>query len=613
MLPIAAATAQGGGTLSQQALDAWRAGDAAAAQAFMERAIREGDSGWERHYDLARIHMERGNLADAFIATSESNAKLESGLRAVRDVEASLRKMAEQLLAAAKADLEAGNPSDAQAKLKAIAQVFPALPGLLEAKAVLPKLLDFQIEPISRAQLAEYKVARAGVIVKAEALLARRVDEPALIEFIDNVPTSVADPQLDEARKALQSKDVQLAWDLIRAFVNRVKENDYGTLIERMEAAAARGDLDEFADVAKRAAQSPVFASFVRQTTESVAKRSPEKAAAVLTVLADNGDAGAKAQLEGLWRDYARRVAPSFAEIESALRRDALQEVVDRLAAAGPVVDPGFEELRKRVEGGQLDTARGDLKAFVERIGRLIAFGPLERPKAIEGQTWTAGCGVPMRFVAAQAFKMGSPTGEAGHTAVEAQRDVQITRGYWIAERRLTRQEWESVMSLPVWNVLTDKPVDKSVELDCHLTYSQVMAFCGLLTEKDRVAERIPAGYCYTLPTEAEYELACRSGDTTTYLYGAAPQDAASVKGRLNPLSMKHLHAGIWDWCLDAAVDAAGTWVVAPSREDPLGKHGRFRVLRGGGRSAARRAIVMDGPPQYAVNFRLALAYRPNP
>jgi formylglycine-generating enzyme required for sulfatase activity len=145
------------------------------------------------------------------------------------------------------------------------------------------------------------------------------------------------------------------------------------------------------------------------------------------------------------------------------------------------------------------------------------------------------------------------------------------------------------------------------------------MAFCKKLNERERAAGRLPPGYAYTLPTEAQWEYACRAG--TTGPHSGNPETMAWHKENsgdtTHPVAQKTPNAwGLYDmcgnvlqWCFDWYGDYPGGAVT-----DPTGpEHGYFRMARGGSwrvglfRSAAR-AGGSSGRRDYTIGFRLALA-----
>jgi formylglycine-generating enzyme required for sulfatase activity len=124
---------------------------------------------------------------------------------------------------------------------------------------------------------------------------------------------------------------------------------------------------------------------------------------------------------------------------------------------------------------------------------------------------------VPAQYVwiPAGTFRMGTPDTEAGRRTAEGpQTRVRLSEGFWMSRYEITQREWEAVM--PVNNSATpdpDLPADT-------VSYEEAMEFCAKLTAAERVAGRLPAGYVYRLPTEAEWEYACRAGTTTATTYG---------------------------------------------------------------------------------------------
>lgn len=203
-------------------------------------------------------------------------------------------------------------------------------------------------------------------------------------------------------------------------------------------------------------------------------------------------------------------------------------------------------------------------------------------------------------------FTMGSPSNELDRAANEGpQTVVTLTRGLFLGKHLITQGEYLAVVgnnpsSFPGQ---TNRPVETVSWLDAS-------NYCAKRTQRDLAAGRIPSGSFYRLPTEAEWEYACRAGTTTRFYYGDDPQYTnltsnawyASNSGNTthpvgqklpNPAGLFDMAGNVWEWCQDwYAPTYPGGQVI-----DPLGPStGSSRVLRGGSwfsfawdcRSAAR-------------------------
>ena len=152
------------------------------------------------------------------------------------------------------------------------------------------------------------------------------------------------------------------------------------------------------------------------------------------------------------------------------------------------------------------------------------------------------------------------------------------------------------------------------------------MAYCAALTATEAAAGRIPAGYQYRLPTEAEWEYVCRAGTTTEWNTGASlvcgqanfsgcgsGQTTAVGSYPANPWGLFDTHGNVWEWCLDWWDGSANYPSSAVS--DPYVSSGPYRVLRGGSwnltadycRSAFRN-FSSPGAALIFCGFRVVLA-----
>ncbi|MFM8582475.1 MAG: formylglycine-generating enzyme family protein [Planctomycetaceae bacterium] len=233
------------------------------------------------------------------------------------------------------------------------------------------------------------------------------------------------------------------------------------------------------------------------------------------------------------------------------------------------------------------------------------------------------GLGMKLAWCPAGTFTMGSPKSEVGRYEDEEQVEVTLTEGFWIGKYEVTQGEWESVMGTTPWQG------EKSVKQDpkCAATYvcwDDAIEFASRLTRQERAAGRLPAGWSYSLPTEAQWEYACRAGTTTVYSFGnkagqlsefdwwqgntGQQQYAHEVGSRKpNPWGLYDLHGNVAEWCWD------GYEKQLPGGTDPrVNPQGMSRVFRGGAwryraeicRTAARRN---DTPGVRSRSNRLGL------
>ena len=229
-------------------------------------------------------------------------------------------------------------------------------------------------------------------------------------------------------------------------------------------------------------------------------------------------------------------------------------------------------------------------------------------PKPGDEMTITLPGGVPMTFCWCPAttsaawklisggndyFLMGSPTSEKGRSDLEMQHRVTLTQGFWMGKYEVTQRQWECVMDSNPSNFKgANRPVEKVSWSDCQNFIRKINA-AGQVT--------------VALPTEAQWEYACRAGTTTpfnfgstlkgdkancdgNYPYGTITQGPYRIKTRdvgsyaSNDWGLYDMHGNVWEWCADLYGNYTGD--VA----NPTGPaSGMFRVDRGGSWSSYAR------------------------
>ncbi len=233
---------------------------------------------------------------------------------------------------------------------------------------------------------------------------------------------------------------------------------------------------------------------------------------------------------------------------------------------------------------------------------------------------------MPIVWIPPGDFTMGSPKNEMGRSGNEDQVQVKLTRGFWLGQYVVTQAEWQDVMQTLPW--IGNKFVKDGVIYPATLvSWDDAMKFCEKLTERERGAGRLPEGWKYTLPSEAQWEYACRGGTKTRFSFGddesdlekyawfakntwSAGEEYAHMVGQKkpNPLGIFDMHGNVFEWCSDDYADKL------PGGIDPLGPSaGSGRVNRGGSwrlsARACRSACRSWSPPDNrhnALGFRVA-------
>ena len=263
------------------------------------------------------------------------------------------------------------------------------------------------------------------------------------------------------------------------------------------------------------------------------------------------------------------------------------------------------------------------LSTFLLIVG-VIFLSLAEYLQAQQPKEITNSIGMKLMLIPKGTFMMGSPESEEGRDKDENQHEVTISKDYYLGVYEVTQAQYEKVMGKNpsyfqgaiVGNENADLPVDR-------VSWEDAVEFCKKLSD---LPEEKKAGRVYRLPTEAEWEYACRVGSKTAYSFddeeGLLPEygwfkrnssNRTHTVGLLEPNAwgLYDLHGNVWEWCSDRHGEYPKGAV-----SDPTGPcEGSNRVIRSGGwygeaalcRSALRRGHV----PSIRLNshgFRLALS-----
>jgi formylglycine-generating enzyme required for sulfatase activity len=192
-------------------------------------------------------------------------------------------------------------------------------------------------------------------------------------------------------------------------------------------------------------------------------------------------------------------------------------------------------------------------------------------------------------------FTMGSPKDEKDRRKDEDQVHVTLTKGFWLGQHEVTQSEWQHVMQTTPWRSANNVKEGNDIPAT-YVSWDDAMKFCETLTNQEHIASRLPQGWKYTLPTEAQWEYAGRAGAKSRFSFGddeselgnnawfaknakdAGEAYAHSVgQKRPNSWGLNDIHGNVWEWCSNCYVKelSGGT--------DPNETSGSpNRVLRGG-------------------------------
>jgi formylglycine-generating enzyme required for sulfatase activity len=241
----------------------------------------------------------------------------------------------------------------------------------------------------------------------------------------------------------------------------------------------------------------------------------------------------------------------------------------------------------------------------------------MQRDVDLVGNSATNKLGMEFKRIPAGTFMIGSPDSEAGRGDDETQHEVTITRDYYMGVTEVTQSQWQQVMGTTPWKG-QEQVVEGNEIAASYISWNDAVEFCRKLSQQE--------GRTYRLPTEAEWEYACRGGTTTAYSFGddvsqleqyawyynSEPNHSSQVKQKSpNGYGLYDMHGNLLEFCQDWYGDYPQGSVIDP----PGASSGTNRVCRGGCfvfgaplvRSASRRFILDSTKPFPSFGLRVVL------
>jgi len=283
-----------------------------------------------------------------------------------------------------------------------------------------------------------------------------------------------------------------------------------------------------------------------------------------------------------------------------------------------PKVSP-LTEVQKQAIKATVDKARAKADE--------VDIGTLKDGLGFKNHLVPSASNLEMIWVEPGTFMMGSPPAEEGRNGDETRHRVTLTTGFYLGKHEVTQAQYKAVTGL---NPSKYKAENRPVE---NVRWGDAFRFCSKLTNREQNAGTLPMNWKYALPTEAEWEYACRAGTSTVFSFGnrLTPGNASftdiqpyggnatgTKRGKTlevgkfapNPWGFHDMHGNVWEWVADIYRPFSNEVAIDPQGGPP----GAIRVRRGGAfngpastlRSSNRKSQKASNKI-FSLGFRLAL------
>ena len=309
------------------------------------------------------------------------------------------------------------------------------------------------------------------------------------------------------------------------------------------------------------------------QAYELGVQAATEKLAAVMTGQFEEAVEKGDLELAEMWEAQINSLKQTGTVAMAKLPVDAVDAAQKSYEASKAKLKVEYDTLVKEYTKKKNLTRARQLKDEIENLLK-----PREVPP-------TNSIGMELVSIPEGEFLMGEGGGAVA---------VILTKPFWLGATEVTQGQFKKVMGTEPWLNKGEVQIDED-NAASWVDWNDATAFCQRLTDTDHTNGKLPAGESYRLPTEAEWEYACRAGTTTAFSFGDDKEqfgenawyrdNAGDVGERVahavglkkpNLWGLHDMHGNVWEWCSD--------WVgTLPGGADPVGPEGgSIRVLRGG-------------------------------